>query len=156
MANYNINNVEKGTAINNIEYSWTSVSINILGQVIKGIDSINFDENFDKTAVYGIGNKPVSYTTGQKAYSGSLTIHRSEYDKLTKAAILASKESILDLEPFSILVLIQNADEVKYSSTTLEGCLLTTNGNSGSQSSAADPLMVTLDFVFLDLKNNII
>lgn len=88
--------------INGNEYAWENIEVVMLGRPVIGLTSIEYDAEQTKTNLYGRGNKPVSRTRGNKAYSGSLGVLQSELQALTAAA--GSGKNILDLPPFDITV----------------------------------------------------
>lgn len=153
MANYNTNNPVT-TLINGIEYSWSSVNFVISGTLIEGITDISYSQNLQITPLYGRGNKVNSYSVGNHEYTGSITIRKSELDKLTVGSQNALKESILHLEPFPINIVYKSLDDARIVTEQLLNVMFTTIDTSSSQNDEA--VTVNLNFLFTDFNSIIL
>lgn len=153
MSNYTTNNPVT-TLINGIEYNWSSVNFVISGTLIEGITDISYQENLTITPLYGRGNKANAYSVGNHEYTGSITIRKSELDKLTVGAQNALKDTILHLEPFPINIVYKSLDETRIVSEILVNCMFTSVDTSSSQGDEA--VGVTLPFIYTDIKKVIL
>lgn len=104
------------------EHSWTSMQVVTLGATrpIEGIDAIEWSEDPNAEYHFGAGRDPVSYTVGQRGYSASITLHKSEYDAILKAN---KGKKVSDLAPFDINISFSD-DLINIIKVTLNGCLV--------------------------------
>ena len=72
--------------INGVSYSWSQVTVNILGKAVAGITSVSYEEKQEIVNNYGAGNYPVSRGFGKIESTGSVTLMMEEVELLTNAA----------------------------------------------------------------------
>lgn len=65
--------------INGKAYDWSSVDINIPGMPGIEAQEISYNDELEKEAVYGKGNRPRGYGTGNYKADGKLTLLREDY-----------------------------------------------------------------------------
>lgn len=87
--------------INGQAYSFSLITVNILGTPVVGITAISYKTSQEKVNNYGAGNRPVSRGYGKKECEGSITIDMEELEALIAAA---PNRDILDIPPFDIIV----------------------------------------------------
>ncbi|MEM7372818.1 MAG: hypothetical protein AAF587_29625 [Bacteroidota bacterium] len=109
-------------------YSWASVTVNIAGVDVIGIRAISYSENQSVDAVYGVGNKPIAYGTGNITYEGSITLLAEEVRQLQEAA---PKGRLQEIPPFSIPVVLEANGIVM--TDRLDGVVFKSNGRDMSQ-----------------------
>jgi hypothetical protein len=132
--------------INNVEYGWSSITLSIGGLVIKGITNISYSENQQAENIYGAGGRPVSRGVGNREATASITIHKSEYFALQKAAKAKGYESILDLPFFDVTVIYQPVvGSVSFTKDVIKNSQFITANAEASQGDLA--IEVTLDIV---------
>ena len=71
---------------NTKEYEWSDVTVILAGRMIVGFRGVAYTSSQEKEMLYGKGNKPHSMQTGNKSYSGTVTLTQSELEALEKAA----------------------------------------------------------------------
>jgi hypothetical protein len=74
------------TLINGVEYSWSSIVLELFGVPVQGITAISYKKKQAKTNNYGAGVEPVSRGYGKKEYDASIEILRSEWTKIIAAS----------------------------------------------------------------------
>lgn len=72
--------------VNGQAYSWSQITLNILGVPVAGVTSIAYSEEQEITDNFGAGNRVVSRGYGQIATEGSITLHKEEVVALQNAA----------------------------------------------------------------------
>ena len=87
--------------INGQAYSWTDISVNVLGVLIAGITEISYSETAEIVNNYGQGRRPVSRGHGKIEAEASMTIDRAEYNALIQAA---PGNNIMNIPEFDIPV----------------------------------------------------
>lgn len=86
------------------ECAWAQVSMKLLGANITGIRGFEFKEMVEKELIFAAGQVAIDITEGNESASGSLTLLKYEFDKLTDAAQLAGYSSLLKVPHPVILV----------------------------------------------------
>lgn len=86
------------------ECAWSQVTLKLLGANITGIRGFEFKEMVEKELIYAAGQIAIDITEGNESASGSLTLLKYEFDKLTDAAQLAGYRSLLKVPHPVILV----------------------------------------------------
>lgn len=94
--------------INGKTYNWGSISISLapLSQDLYSVSSISFSESQRADAVYGKGNKPIAYGSGNWSANGSMRMLKTEFNQLMSA----SPNGILNLDPRNTVINIIYAD----------------------------------------------
>jgi len=87
--------------INGRAYSWSDLTINIMGVPVFGITAIDYEEKQEKTNNYGAGAKPVSRGYGNFTFEGNITLTVEEVESLEKSA---PNGNINKIPPFTIVV----------------------------------------------------
>ena len=85
------------TSITSAECAWHDCTVKLLGRTIRGITAWSFTKDYEKSALYGAGSDPIDIASGNKSYSGSITVMGFELDKMNKAAQAAGYEDITEL-----------------------------------------------------------
>lgn len=135
--------------INGIEYGWGDVSVVVNGRDVARIRGIKYVSKQEMEHVYAKGNKPIAILTGNKSYSGELTILQSELNNLM---LLSKSKTLFDLQ-FNIVVCYGNA---------AKGELMTTDKIYGARFTDLDKnlkqgdkfMEVTLPYLCLDIEYN--
>ena len=120
--------------INGRSYSYSNIGIVIGGVQVITASAINYEVSQEKTNEYGLGPEPVLRGEGVKEYSASIELSFNEIQLLReKAKVLnpLSDGSLVDLPPFTIVVLYNNGEKIVRHK--LLGCEFTKDGVSGSQ-----------------------
>ncbi|WP_046245012.1 hypothetical protein [Hymenobacter terrenus] len=87
--------------VNGIEYSWSNAVFTVAGNVIAGISEIEYSDELEKVHNWGAGSAPVSRSYGKYEAKGSITLHSSEVERLTR---VAPGGDIKAIPPFDITV----------------------------------------------------
>ena len=87
--------------INGQAYSWGSITLNLLRNIVAGVTAINYTEEQEMEDLYGAGNYPVSRGYGKIKSSGDITLSMEEVEALQKAAPGGRLQAI---PPFDIIV----------------------------------------------------
>lgn len=114
--------------INGRAYDYASVTVNILGVPLNGIDSIEYAEEQTKENNFGAGKYAVSRGHGEVNASGSMELHMNDVEALRNAA---PDGRLLDIPAFDIVVSFLVENKVK--THTLKNCEFLSDGVSGSQ-----------------------
>lgn len=69
--------------INNKAYDWADVTVILPGLDVE-VEEISYDDELEKEAVYGRGNKPRGYGTGNYKASGKISLLREDYNELVE------------------------------------------------------------------------
>ena len=67
--------------VNGKVYDWADVDFKIPGLDIE-VQEISYDDELDQEAVYGRGNKPRGFGTGNYSSTGKISLLRDDYHKL--------------------------------------------------------------------------
>ncbi|URA10537.1 hypothetical protein [Thermospira aquatica] len=137
--------------INGKMYDWADLTIIYPGSVptgIIGVGSIDWNEEQEVEPIYGAGNKPIGFGTGNWKAEGKMTITLEAYSQLN----LLTKNGIFNASPFNIVLVFANEFEPLHS-VKLIGCKWTKKSNKASQGDKK--MEVELDFVILeDIKHD--
>ena len=113
--------------INGNSYTWQAVVVNILGQPLFSIKSINYEVSQEKTNNYGAGNLPVSRGRGAKEFSASMELAMDELVPLRNAV----GGSLVDIPAFDITITYVNG--AKTVTDVLKACEFVNDGIDASQ-----------------------
>ena len=86
---------------NSKEYAWSDVRIFMFGRFVTGARSVSYTVSKEKEALYAAGDEPRAIQSGNKSYSGSITLLQSEIRALTNAA---GKKHLVDIPGFQVVV----------------------------------------------------
>jgi hypothetical protein len=67
--------------INGKSYDWSDVSVKLPGLDLE-VQEISYDDELEKEAVYGKGNRPRGYGTGNYKSEGKLSLLKDDFDDL--------------------------------------------------------------------------
>ena len=67
--------------VNGKAYDWGDVDVKLPGLVLE-VQEISYDDELEQVEVYGKGNKPRGYGTGNYKASGKISLLRDDYDQL--------------------------------------------------------------------------
>ena len=67
--------------VNGKAYDWGDVDVKLPGLVLE-VQEISYDDELEQAEVYGKGNKPRGYGTGNYKASGKISLLRDDYDQL--------------------------------------------------------------------------
>lgn len=81
---------------------WNSVTVNMLGRDVEGINALAYDDETEKENVYGAGKKPVGRAEGNYSAKASITLLLEEVNALQNS--LPPGSSLADIAPFPIVV----------------------------------------------------
>jgi len=79
---------------NSAEYAWKDLYIFIDGNLITGIQNIEYSQSTENEYVYGRGSAPRNIQQGNESYEGTLTLLQSEYEALREAVVAAGYKNI--------------------------------------------------------------
>lgn len=116
--------------INGVNYSWGNVKLILFGVPIVGITKIDYKTKQKKENQYGAGYEPISRGYGNKEYEGSIEIYT---DELKRIIALAPNRDLMQIPPFQIQVIFEDATGVLVTVDTLEMCEFMEEGLSVSQ-----------------------
>jgi len=81
-------------AFNSAEYAWKDLYIFIDGNLITGIQNIEYSQSTENEYIYGRGSAPRNIQQGNESYEGTLTLLQSEYEALREAVVAAGYKNI--------------------------------------------------------------
>jgi len=87
--------------VNGTAYSWSQITLNILGVPVAGVSAISYNEEQEMTDNYGAGNRPVSRGYGRITTEGSVTLHMEEVEAIQAAV---STGRLQDIPEFDVVV----------------------------------------------------
>lgn len=94
------------------ECAWAQFEVKILGRKIKGIRGFEAKKTIEKEHLYGAGDEPIDLATGNKSYTGNITLLGFEVDAMNRAARMAGFEDILEV-PHEAIVITANFQKLK-------------------------------------------
>ncbi|MCC8146449.1 MAG: hypothetical protein LIO93_08450 [Bacteroidales bacterium] len=117
------------------ECAWAQVEIEILGRSIKGLRAFEFSKKVEKEHIYGSGNEPLDIQSGNKSYTGSITVLGFEADTMNATARESGYEDITDIPHNEIVITAKFQKEKKDPQTfyTISGVSFTENTASMEQ-----------------------
>ncbi|MBR4199238.1 MAG: hypothetical protein IKQ94_10765 [Bacteroidales bacterium] len=116
-----MNGVRVLPQINGVVPGWASLRIVVGGVPVNGIKSIDYKDEQEIEAVYGIGQKAIGRGFGQIKHSGSIELERSEVESLRQAS---DTGRLQDLAPFDIIVQFVPVDSTVIATHKLLGCII--------------------------------
>lgn len=81
---------------NSREYAWKDIKAFIDGNLITGIQNVDYTTSAEHEAIYGRGDRPLAIQKGNKSYEGNVTLLQSEYEELRKAVRAAGYKDVTD------------------------------------------------------------
>lgn len=86
------------------EFEYADVQVRILGTTLTGLRGLTYKVTVEKEHIYAQGRLPKAIQTGNKKYDGVLSILKSDYDALDRAAIAAGYSDITDVPASQIVI----------------------------------------------------
>ncbi|MEN5434094.1 hypothetical protein ABE545_10665 [Sphingobacterium faecium] len=81
---------------------WNSITTNLLGRDVEGINTLAYDDNVAKENVYGNGDMPIGRSRGNYEAKASITLYKEEVDAIH--ASLPKGKRLQDIAPFDMVV----------------------------------------------------
>lgn len=137
---------------NSKQFEFADIRVSILGASLTGLRGIEYTNKQEKEAVYGAGNEPLSIQRGNKDYSGTLTVLKSDYDAMNTAARAAGYAGIIDVpaKDISLTVVYQGNGSQRLQTDILIGLEFTDASDGMKQGDKFKE--IELPFIFLRLK----
>lgn len=88
------------------ECAWAQVSMKFLGANTIGLRAFEFKKAIEKELIFAAGSEAIDITSGNKSASGTITLLKYEFDKLTDAAQAAGYADITEVPHPAILVTV--------------------------------------------------
>lgn len=129
---------------------WKDNSVWLFGQALLGITDVRVNDDTDRQHVYGAGNKPIFRGTGNKAYSGTITVLRSEIVGLMKRALASGYKSLSDIPAFTITRVVHGPGGVPLYTETIKNAQFTNVQSGVGQGDLSEP--VQLPFIASDIE----
>lgn len=130
--------------INNKAYDWADITLMITGFRLE-VQEISYDDELEKELVYGMGNKPRGFGTGNYKAGGKLSVLRDDYNDLL-AYLSRKKIKLYDLVIDKIVV-AYGTDGQPMTVDTLQKVTFTKRSTGGKQGDKS--IMVDLDFIII-------
>lgn len=80
------------------ECEWSDMEVYINGVKITKITGLKFKKTREKELLYAAGSDPINIQSGNKGYSGTLTVLRGAVEDMTRAVKASGGEDLLDAE----------------------------------------------------------
>ena len=77
------------------QFRWADMSFSIFGSVIEKILELTYDVDEESEELYGAGDEPFEISSGNRKYSGQLSIYKTVFDTMNLAAKAAGYRDIL-------------------------------------------------------------
>lgn len=108
-------------AFDSREFSFADVKVSLLGVNLTGLRGLTYKKSFEKELVYAQGNSPKAIQRKNKKFEGTLTVLKSDYDLLHKAAIAAGYSDITEVPGhlINITCVYEITDTLKVNTTSL-------------------------------------
>lgn len=134
--------------VNGTAYSWSQITLNLLGVPVAGVSSISYNEEQEMVDNFGAGNRPVSRGIGRITTEGSLTLHMEEVEAL-QAAVTTGR--LQDIPEFDVVVayLPVGGNIVTH---TLKNCRFKNNGREISEGDTAINVEIPLQISHINWK----
>ncbi len=134
--------------INGTIYGWPSLTANILGLPLVGIQGIDYKDSQETDLIYGAGNYPVGIGLGNIKCDGKLTLLLNEVEALTR---VAPNGRLQEIPPFDITVTFtgKSGELVTHK---LRGCVFTENALSVKQGDKVIAVECPLLISFIEWK----
>lgn len=81
---------------------WNSITINLLGRDVEGVDEVSYNDTQEKENVYGAGKMPIGRGDGN--YSAKATVSLLVEEDMALQQSLPRGKRLSDIAPFDILV----------------------------------------------------
>lgn len=81
---------------------WNSVTVNLLGRDVEGINSMSYSDSETKENAYGAGKYPIGRGRGNYEAEASIGLYKEEVDALRLS--LPAGKRLQDIAPFDIVV----------------------------------------------------
>lgn len=134
--------------VNDIEYSWGSITLKIRGVEITGFKAVSYSDAVEREPVYGAGRHKLGMTRGKyTTEQGSLTA----YMKQERAIIGEFGDGWADAGPFEVEVRYAEPGEDTHIDI-VEGCRWAGTGGGGEEGSA--PLEREMKFDYMRVKRD--
>lgn len=143
--------------INGVPWDFSVVELTISTpspQVISRISNINYTEGLTPGELRGTSPKLLGMSTGVYSGSGSLSIYREEFNTMLghlKLCAIPRLNAGWMQKIFSFKIMYGDRDRPP-AIDDIRGCRFTNRASNNSQ--GGDPLMVDLDFIFIDMLTN--
>lgn len=134
--------------VNDIEYSWGSITAKINGKEITGFKAISYSDAVEREAVYGAGRHKLGMTRGKyTTEQGSITA----YLKQEREIINDLGDGWADYGPFEVEVRYAEPGEDTHIDI-VEGCRFA--GTSGGGEEGSSPLEREMKFDYMRVKRD--
>ncbi|BDD07441.1 hypothetical protein [Aureibacter tunicatorum] len=112
--------------VNGRTYSWSDVTVNVLGNPVAGITEVTYEEKQDMENVYGAGDRPVARGYGKVEASGSISLLVDEVEALMAEA---PNGRLTDIPEFDVVVAYEteSGDVITH---TIKNCKFKANSRS--------------------------
>lgn len=134
--------------INGKKYSWEDIQMFLANHLSWSFEDVSWDQSKKKEPVYGVGSKPLGYTTGDWEASGKVSMILEEYKQMITYA-KGTKGGIFAFKPFNIISNYANDEEMPHTDQLLQ-CTFTKIARKFTRNGKQ---MVELEFLILgDIK----
>lgn len=82
---------------------WNSVTVNLLGRDVEGINAISYSDSETKENAYGAGKYPIGRSRGNYEPTASISLYKEEVEAL-RLSLPITKRRLQDIAPFDIVV----------------------------------------------------
>lgn len=83
--------------VNGVRHSWASVEIRVAGNIVLGVQELNYKDKLDPSLVYGAGSLPIGFTTGRAEFEGDFSLLLEEFNTLVTLLGDAWKTKTFDI-----------------------------------------------------------
>ena len=137
---------------NSREFEFADVKVSVMGKELSGLRGLEYDYEQEKEYLYAASNKPRSIQHGYIKPGGTLTVLKSDFDAMNKAARAAGYKNIVHVPGkfINITCVYQKDDGDPLKVDTLLNVEFTKMSDGGKSGDKFKD--VELPFLFLDIK----
>ena len=127
--------------VNGRTYSWSDITVNILGNPVSGITSVTYEEKQEMENVYGAGDMPVARGYGKVEVTGSVSLLVDEVEALMANAPSGRLQEIPEFD----IVVAYETDKGEVKTHTLKNCRF--KGNKREAKAGDMKMEVSMDLL---------
>ncbi|WP_299683438.1 hypothetical protein [uncultured Dokdonia sp.] len=126
--------------INGQQYTWSSIEVCVLDQIITGITSVNYDDSIGEESHYEIDGFPVFSKCNAYEAKASMTLNRDDINLILQ--VLSEDQELQNIPAFDIVVSYLKDNDIV--TQVIRNCEFTTNSLLTKQNSTKNEVALDL------------